>query len=396
MALLDGSNAPTILVEFDFAWRNIFTIGVSPLNSSTDVLGGTAGVNWQSIPSTDIRSISIRRGRTREDQANQPGQFTLVVDNRSGNYDPANPSSTYIWNSYSVLTRGMKIRVSATYGATTEYLFNGYVEQVSPDQSLDPIVTFTATDALAILGANSLDAISSSYSGDTTSARITRIISNFSANYPGGFPLSLTGSRTMQPTTYGNTVLSLCEEAAACEFGRFHVDRTGTVVLIPYENLKTTTLQYTLSDTRAASTIEYDNIITDPGARYMINKAVLTQYSGYTQTSTNLASSSRFGTYTRSITAPLLVDSDAATMAGYYANRTAYPLLRVDRVEYDALGLSTLWANVLPTDLGDRVTVIRNTVDGRTLNFVNAIESISHDITPDSWRIGLDLSPTNF
>ena len=387
MALLDGTNAPTILVEFDFAWRNIFTLGISPLNSSTDVLGGTAGTNWQSIPSTDIRSISIRRGRTREDQTNQPGQFTLVVDNRLGNYDPANPSSTYIWNSYSVLTRGMKIRVSATYGATTEYLFNGYLEQVNPDQSLDPIVTFTATDALAIFGANSLDTISSSYSGDTTSTRITRIINNFSASYPGGFPLSLTGSRTMQPTTYGNTVLSLCEEAAACEFGRFHIDRAGNVVLIPYENLKTTTLQYTLSDTRADSTIEYDN---------MINKAVLTQYTGYTQTSLNSLASARFGTYTRNVNAPLLVDADAVTMAGYYANRTAYPLLRVDRVEYDALGLSALWSNVLPTDLGDRVTVIRNTVDGRTLNFVNAIESISHDITPDSWRIGLDLSPTNF
>lgn len=396
MAFLDGTNAPSILVEFDFGWRNTFTLGISSLGSVTDVLGGTAGVNWQAIPTSDIRSISIRRGRTREDQTNQPGQFTLVVDNRSGNYDPTNPSSTYIWNGYSVLTRGMKIRVSATYDATTEYLFTGFLEQVNTDQSLDPIVTFTATDALAIFGANSLDTIASSFSGDTTSARITRIINTFAATYPGGFNLSLTGSRTMQPTTYGNTVLALCEEAAACEFGRFHVDRAGNVVLIPYENLKTTTLQYTLSDTRAASTIEYDTIVTDPGSRYMINRAVLTQYSGYTQTAVNSLSSARFGTYTRNVTAPLLVDSVALTMAGYYANRTAFPLLRVDRVEYDALGLSSLWSSVLPTDLGDRVTVIRNTVDGRSLNFTNAIESISHDITPNSWRIGLDLSPTTF
>ena len=396
MALLDGSNAPTILVEFDFAWRNIFTLGISALNSSTDVLGGTAGVNWQSVSSTDIRSISVRRGRTREDQTNQPGQLTIVLDNLSGNYDPANPSSTYIWNGYSVLTRGMKIRVSATYGATTEYLFNGFVEQVNTDQTLDPTVTIVATDALAIYGANSLSAIASSFSGDTTSTRIARIISAFASSYPGGFSQSLTGSRVMQPTTYGNTVLGLCEEAAACEFGRFHVDRTGTTVLIPYENLKTTTLRFTLSDTRAASTIEYDFIATDPGARYLVNQCTLTQYSGYTQVQSNATSTARFGTYNRNVTAPLLNDSDAITMAGYYANRNAFPLLRVDRVEFDALGLSTLWANVLPTDLGDRVTVIRNTVDGRTLNFVNAIESINHDITPNSWRIGLDLSPTNF
>ena len=396
MALLDGTNAPTILVEFDFAWRNIFTLGISSLGSVTDVLGGTAGTNWQAISSNDIRSISTRRGRTREDQTNQPGQLTLVLDNLSGNYDPSNPSSTYIWNGYSVLTRGMKIRVSATYGATTEYLFNGFVEQVNADQSLDPIVTIVATDALAIFGANTLTSIASSFSGDTTSTRITRIIQAFGATYPGGFPLSLTGSRQMQPTTYGNTVLALCEEAAACEFGRFHVDRAGNVILIPYENLKTTTLRFTLSDTRAASTIEYDTIATDPGARYLVNQCVLTQYTGYSQTVSNTTSQNRFGTYTRNVSAPLFNDADAVTMAGYYANRTAFPLLRVDRVEFDALGLSTLWSSVLPTDLGDRVTVIRNTVDGRTLNFVNAIESINHDITPNSWRMGLDLSPTNF
>ena len=396
MALLDGTNAPTILVEFDFGWRNIFTIGISSLGSGTDVLGGTSGTNWQAISSGDIRSLSTRRGRTREDQTNQPGQLTLVLDNLSGNYDPSNPSSTYIWNGYSVLTRGMKIRVSATYGATTEYLFNGFVEQVNVDQSLDPTVTIVATDALAIFGANSLSTIASSYSGDTTSARITRIIGALAATYPGTFPLSLTGSRIMQPTTYGDTVLSLCEQAAACEFGRFHVDRAGNVVLIPYENLKTTTLRFTLSDTRAASTIEYDSIATDPGARYLVNQCVLTQYSGYSQTVSNSTSQNRFGTYTRAVTAPLLNDSDAITMAGYYANRTAFPLLRVDRVEFDAFGLSSLWSSVLPTDLGDRVTVIRNTVDGRTFNFVNAIESINHDITPNKWRIGLDLSPTNF
>lgn len=396
MALLDGTNAPTITVEFDNAWRNIFVLGVSSLGSSTDVLGGTAGVNWTTIPSTDIRSISIRRGRTREDQTNQPGQLTIVVDNRSGNYDPSNSSSSFIWNGYSVLTRGMKVRVSATYSSTTEFLFYGYLEQVMTDQSLDPIVTFVATDALAIFGANSLSTISSSFSGDTTSARISRIITTFGSSYPGSFPLSLTGSRTMQPTTYGNTVLALCEEAAACEFGRFHVDRAGNIVLIPYENLKTTTLQFTLSDTRSAGTIEYDTISTDPGSRYMINQCILTQYGTYTQTAINGTSSARFGTYTRNVTAPLLSDAVALTMAGYYANRTAFPLLRVDRVEFDALGLSTLWSNVLPTDLGDRVTVIRNTVDGRTLNFVNAIESINHDITPNSWRIGFDLSPTDF
>jgi hypothetical protein len=390
MALLDGTNAPTITVEFDYGWRGIFTIGISPLGSS-DVLGGTSGTNWQAIDSNDIRNISIRRGRTREDQANQPGQLTLVVDNRSGNYDPDNASSPYQWYGYSTLMRGMGIRVSATYSSTTQILYTGYVEQIATDASLDPIVTFTATDGLAIIAAQNLATIASSYSGDTTATRIGRILDAI-----GWSPRSLTGSRQMQPTTWGNTALAACEEATACEFGRFHVSRSGVATLIPYENLKTSTLQFNLSDTRSAGTVEYDTIVTTPGARYLINNVILTQYSGRTQTSTNTSSSNRFGLYTKNVTAPLLSDSDASTMAGYYASRWAFPLTRVDRVEFDAVGLTTQWSGILASELGDRVTVARTTVDSRSLSYTNLIESINHDITPNSWRIGLDLSPSTF
>ena len=392
MRLLDGTNAPTITVEFDYGWRGYFTLGISPLGG-TDVLGTPTGTNWQALPVTDVRSIGIRRGRTREDQTNQPGQLTLVVDNRSGNYDPDNLSSTYQWYGYSVLMRGMAIRISATYASTTYVQYIGYVEHIDVDVSLDPIVTIVATDALAILGARQLATISSSYSGDTTSTRIGRILDAiaFSPTLR-----SLTGSRQMQPTTFTNTALGLCEEAAACEFGRLHADRNGNVVLIPYENLKTTTQRFALSDTRATNTIEYDTIHTTPGSYFLINQCVLTQYTGYTQTVDVPNSEMRFGTYTRNVSAPLLTDSVAITMAGYYANRTAFPSTRVDNIAFDGLGAGSVWTNILQTDLGDKVTVARTTVDSRTLSYTCLIESWNMDITPDSWRISMDLSPATF
>ena len=414
MALLDSINAPKIIVEFDYGWRGIFTIAISPLGG-TDVLGGKPGTNWQALDSSIIRSISIRRGRTREDQANQPGQLTVVVDNLSGNFDPDNPSSTYQWYGYSTLMRGMGIRVWAAYGAALTYnstgvaynatakpyagnssyelLYTGYIESVKTDSSLDPTVTFTATDALALLSTQTLGTITSSYSGDTTATRIGRILDLIGWSTTAR---SLTGSRQMQPTTLGTTPLALAEQAAACEFGRFHADRKGNLVLIPYENLKTTTLRFALSDTRATNTIEYDMIVTDPGARFLVNSVTLTQYTGHAQTVANTASVNRFGLYQKTITAPLLDDGVATTMAGYYASRTAFPLTRVDRIEFDGLGLTTQWNSILPAELGDRVTVARTTVDGRTLSYTNLIESINHDITPNSWRVGLDLSPTTF
>jgi len=392
MALLDGTNAPTITVEFDYGWRTYFTLGYSLLGG-TDVMGTPTGTNWQAVPIADVRSISTRRGRTREDQTNQPGQLTLVLDNRSGNYDPDNTSSTYQWYGYSTIMRGMGVRVSATYASTTYVQFLGYLEHIDVDVSLDPVVTIVCTDALAILGARQIPAIVSSYSGDTTSTRINRILDNVAWSASAR---SLTGSRQMQPTLFNNTALALCEEAAACEFGRFHADRNGNIVLIPYENLKTTTLRLTLSDTRAAGTIEYDSIHTTPGSYFLINQCILTQYSGYTQQGDSLASEARFGTYTRNVTAPLLNDSNALTMAGYYASRTAFPSTRVDNVSFDGIGAGTQWTYILQTDLGDSVTVARTTVDSRSLSYTCLIESWNMDITPDSWRISMDLSPTTF
>ena len=247
MALFNGTNAPTIVVEFDYGNRGLFTLGISPLGG-TDVLGGSAALNWQPITITDVRRIAIRRGKSQENQAIQPGTCSITVDNFSGNYDPDNAASSFFWYGYSTLVRGMAVRVSAVWSSVTYVLFVGEIEDIATDVSLDPTVTFTAVDQLAGLANVSLSTIIAAYSGDTTAARIGRYLDL--AEFPTS-QRSLTGARTMQPTTLGSNVLALCEEAAACEYGRFFIDRNGNAKLIPYENLKTTTLQFALSDTRA-------------------------------------------------------------------------------------------------------------------------------------------------
>ena len=391
MALLDGTNAPTLTLEIDLGNKGTFTFAVSYL-AGTDVLGTAASPNWSTVPIADVRSISIRRGRTREDQANQPGTMTVTLDNRSGSYDPDNSGSTYYWNLYSILMAGMNVRLSATYGGTTYVIYRGQVEMIDVDNSLDPTVTFRCVDYLAFFGRNQYPTLAiPAFSGDTTSTRIGRILDAIGFVGNGR---SLTGSRTMQATTYGNSMLGLMEEAANCEFGRFHVDRQGVVVEIPYENLFTTTNRFTLSDARTAGTIEYDTIVTAPGAKYLTNSVTLSVATG-TPTATNTVSIVRYGTYSKSYSYPLLDSAVAATMAQTMADRYALPKTRVEHIEFDALGLSSLWANVLQTDLGDRCSVVRTTVDSRSLNFTCCIEALNYDITPDSWRVSLDLSPAS-
>jgi len=391
MTLYDGSNAPTITVEFDTSKIGSFVLGISQLGGTDVLTAGGAGTTWTAIPTTDIRSISIRRGRTREDQANQPGSLTLTLDNRSYNYDPDNSASTFIWNGYSILSAGMGVRVSATWSGTTYVIYRGYLEQLDVDESLDPVATFQFTDALAWIGRLNVASVSSSYSGDTTATRVGRILDAI------GWDASLrnlTGSRTMQPTTMGSSALSLSEQAARCEFGRFYADRQGNLVLLPYESTFTTPNRISLSDTRATGTIEYDTIATNPGAKYLVNTITIQQTSTASQTYADTTSIARYGVFAKSYDAPLLDDATAYTLATIIGDRYDLPKTRVDSVEFDALGVGTQWPSLLQTDLGDNVSVQRTTVDNRTRVFASLVESLNHDITPSNWRVSMDLSPS--
>ena len=387
MALFDGTNAPTISVDFDTSNLGAFVLGVSYLDG-TDVLG-SGSATWSQVATTDVRKVSIRRGRTREDQAVQPGALTLTLDNRSGNYDPDNPASTYVWAGYSLLAAGLGVRVRATWSGTDYIIYRGYLEQIDVDMNLDPITVMQFTDGLAWIGRQTISAISSSYSGDTTSTRLGRILD--AAGWSASMR-SLTGSRQMQPTIFGDTALSLGDQVGRCEFGRFYCDRQGNITLLPWESTFTTPQRIAFSDTRATGTVEYDTIVTNPGAKYIVNSATINQSTGVSQTYTDTTSLGRFGAYSKAYDAPLLNNSDAATLAQIIVSRYSLPKTRVDRVEFDALGIS-VWSDLLQTDLGDNVTVQRTTVDSRTRTFTSLVESIEIDISPYNWRVGMDLSP---
>lgn len=388
--MFDGETSPTVSVEFDIGKVGTFVLGASELDG-TDLLG-VAAANWTAVPATVIRSISTRRGRTREDQSMQPGEATIVLDNHSGDYDPDNAASPYMWNGYSLLTRGLGVRVRATHSALAYPLFTGLIEDVEADQSLDPVTTIVCVDGLAWLASQTLDTIVSDFSGDTAAARAARVLDE--TGWPAGLR-SLTGARQMQPTTYGASALALMEQCAAAQGGRLFADRDNDITLLPYEGTFTTAQRLTLSDTRADGIIEYDVLNTEPGASYMTNTVTLTMTSGSTVTAASDGSVARFGTYPKAVTAPLLNSSDATAVAQSIADRFAFPQTRVGRVEFDALNYGTLWPSILEADLAERVTVVRNMVDGRSRTYGCVIESVNHDITTEGWRVSLDLSPAS-
>lgn len=394
--LYDGTDSPTVAVELDLGGIGLFTLGVSQLGGP-DVLG-VVTPNWVPVPATDVRSVSTRRGRTREDQAVQAGSAVVTLDNRTGAYDPDNPASPYFWNRYSVLTRGLPVRVSGTLelepgGPETTVLFRGFIEKVEPDQSLDPVATITATDALAWLGAKTLPEVDPPvYSGDGTATRAGRILD--AVAWPAA-DRQLAGSLPMRDTKLGDTALALLDEVARCEAGRLFASRDGDVVLTRYQDMYATPMRLAFSDERVEGTIEYDKIVTSPGAEFLVNRIRLTMAEDAAVTVRDDASVGRFGEFPKQINAPLLDATDATVVAQATLDRYAFPQTRVNRIEFDAPGLGAPWSALLHSDLGERATTVRNTVDGRRRTYTCVIESLNHDITPTGWRVTLDMSPAS-
>lgn len=369
-AFLDGTNGPTLSIQFY-------------INGS-----------WVTVTQTNVRQIQIKRGRPRADQKNDPGAATIVFGNLSGYYDPeyTGSGSPYVISGVNQLKAGLQAQILATWSGTTYTLFVGYLETNMVDQGFDPTATMVFTDGIALLSKMyALAQSPAAYSGETTSARVGRMLTY--ANWTGSRNLS--GSVQMQATTQSGTLQTLIEQAVACEAGRFYISRDGVATFVPLSDKFNRPTRLMLSDSRAYGTIEYDHIETTPGTYQVVNEAIIQRDSATQRRYRHLPSTTAFGLKSITINAPILNDSDADNLAKYLSYKDHNPQSLVQSIQFSAHALDVLYPDFLAMEIGDQITVERTTVDGRTLELYTVLEGYQHDITFDSWRTNLMTSPMN-
>lgn len=409
MAYFDGTNAPTLAFEVNLDNTGKFVLGYSTLQATTGDVLGVQTDNWTALPITDVRSVSIRRGRTRENQSIQPGTMSVVIDNRSGNYDPDNTSSPYRRRGYSYFVAGVAFRVKATWSGVTYVLFTGDVESTETDLGLDPTVTLNCVDRLAWIS-NQVITAGNAYVYENTITRVRNILAE--ANWTGTITSSSGTLRKMAPLTISENVAAqeLLDDVIGSDDAWAYITGADAYRYESYESTALNTNRFTLSDTRANGTIEYDEIKSTPGSLYMVNQATLTTQIGlglattWQLTSETTSSSGVFGVYPMQKTLGLqgfdwgtgLTDTNAQALCDHYAQQNASPATRISYIGWECVGAgfaSAAWAGLLTADLGERCTVARTTVDGRALSYTCQIQALNHDINPDSWRMSVQLSP---
>lgn len=372
MAQYDGTNAPTIAVQF--------------YKSST----------WTTVTAADVLTINIRRGRSNTFQRDTTGTATVQFNNTSGYYDPdyTGAGSPWVVTGASILRAGLAMRVVATWSSTDYVIYSGYIDTTTVNQGNTPLVTMQFVDGIAKIAYGWAPDLSTAAYSETAATRVGRMLDY--AGWAAG-ARSLTGSTTLLTTTQGASCMTMINQCVDSIAGRFYISRTGNATLVPLADKFSRPTQMLFSDAGASNSIKYDQIFTNPGTSYVINKAIVTRgdTSNLQYTSTYNASVTSYGLKSIEIIAPVSTDSNASNLSLYAARKDATPTTYVEKINFSAIGLSTLYPDFLATELGDQVSVRRVTYDGRSVQWDLVVEGMNHTITKNDWLVSLSTSAIN-
>jgi len=138
VTLADG-----VVLTVEIGFSTTAGSGTVPLNSTL------SSITWTDV-SSDVRSCSIKRGRSSELDSFNTGSCQITFANADRKYDPEYASGTY----YGKLTPGRPIRIKATppSGSATGIFF-GFVDQFNQQYTnpTDATTVVTASDAFKVM-----------------------------------------------------------------------------------------------------------------------------------------------------------------------------------------------------------------------------------------------------
>jgi len=368
MTAFDGVTSPAVTVQF--------------------LMSGS----FVTVATTDVISINIRRGRTRQSERDQCGTADIILNNFSGTYNPDATSGTYVVGGVSILRDGLQMRIVATIGGVAYNLYYGFLEITRVDQGEAPSVTMTFVDGIAYIADAQAPALAAAANAETAATRVGRMLDI--VGWPSGASRSLTGSVGMLATVQNRSCMAMIYQAVDAIAGRFYISRDNVATLVPLANKFSRPTQLLFTDTGASNTVGYMELFTNPGTYYVVNQAVVDRGNANNQyTSRYNPSVSSYGIAKAVFDAPVATNSNAENLALYESRKLADPLTYVERIDFNALALGdygALYPDFLATELGDQVSVVRS---GVQYNLV--VEGMAFVIVQNNWMMSYTTSAIN-
>jgi hypothetical protein len=353
---------------------------------------------WTDI-SDWLRRFSTTRKFSREVQAWEAGNASLVLDNLDGRFSMDKADGPYVTNGVTGVRPWRPIRMTATVDGITYPIMRMYAKDwiesyvsAGPGKG-DAIVTVPCVDEMSRLAAVNNPATISQGTGELFGARIHRWLD--SAAHLGQRDID-EGSVTMQATTLaGNTVTGL-RLTADSEGGAVWVEADGTIVgarqYALVEENRAVNSQAIFGDGGAGEIPYSDMSLAAPGDT-ITNVASYSRAGGTVQVVDDPTSRALYGDRTDPKTDLVCeTDEQAKVLAAWKIARCRAPERRVESITVDARRTDVPWATVLGLRVRDLVTVIRRPPGGHTITQYCHVAGISHKVTPERWSVTFYLS----
>ena len=387
-----------------------------------------------------VRSVQVRRGRSRELDRFSTGTAAVVFGNESRRFDPLYSAGPYFGK---ILPR---LRVSIDTDGVN--VFDGVIEDWNLDYDLSgkSEASISCVDGLALLAQTALNEFTNAQ--QTPAERIATVLARPEVSYAGSVDLD-PGFNVLQADTVADNTdtLTYLDKVVATDLGRFFVDGAGVLryrdrtagitssprVVFGAESdpyiqqlstlsqsvfwfdassplplrvdaaakaqvlLQEATLWFDASSPDyIAPVVPFSDVAIELGSEFLFNRIQITRAGGVVQIATDDASVDKFGIRTYSSDGLLFLgDSETLEFADFLATLYSEPDIRVAGHTVLLHGIPTAQQSyMLRLEIGDVVRTVwtPNNV-GQAFDSLSLVEGIEHAIGVDTHTLKVQLTP---
>ena len=380
---------PTVLIAFDLSLAgagNFFTLDDAVKGELDNATFTLAGDVYEDV-SDDVRSVSVRRGRSRELTAFTAGQASVVLDNRARLYDPTAGTAVSPYGPSILPRKAIFIKVGG------QALFTGVVEDWDLQFSLDgdAITTAKSTDGFTLLAGETVT--TGTATPELSGARVDSILDD--VNWPVPRRRIDTGVASLGADVIADntTALSYLQTIDVSEGGALFIAKDGSVEFLERTASQGVTV---MSFTDDGTGVPFSDISLEFGTESLFTQVSVEYVGGTAVATAGTAVTNNYG-LTELTVKTLLADSDEADdIAEFYLFRYSEPQVRIDQLEVRMNGLTIAeQAQVLDLELGDPVDIVFTPQGiGDPIERVVVVDQIEHNITPADHVVRLNFSQT--
>lgn len=341
-----------------------------------------------------VESINIKRGRDDNLEAFGMGTCSIVINDPTGRYNPANEAGVL----YGKLRPMRQVQVQATLSGQTVSLFRGYIRNIDYRAELmHSTATLTVSDLFLYM--NRVKPSFVNQGRDTTTGEaFSQMLS--AALWDTTILTSLqTGDVIPSPGVSNTTAearetaLGIVQNLMEIERGDFYISSNGTVTFKQRNDKATRLTSATFNNVSgyAVASSDIERVKNKAAVARATGNPVVPYVTSEWSDGTSIANYGQQDFST--IQSPYLYDStQALALAQWLVSQRASPLVVFRAIELTARALQSAGAlYALLTELSDRISVANTSIGSSAIGYF--VEGIEHSITPGNHKIKYSLIP---